>query len=285
LQNEAAQVVAEEALDTVESPIEDFKEPEEGEVVENGKIVETQVNGDSISKAPKEVLRIDTSSMPPPLEIPRRRPGPLDIGAAKRDLSAAPLSALATARNIERLQDIEYPEGVRSPREDLNKDAKDGKFRYPNHSCSCNLCLISCRYDRDFLMQFMQPCKEKPPNLPPLDILGIEPCGSDVLRYGSWWFRTSSPACKRDTPGRSSKFRRSRDLRQLRRQARCCSGSFRYGSVLHADKQAYWRGTIHDVDDWHAFRCGEHEPCGYAVRSSSYDPDGFSRWSGWAPYG
>jgi translation initiation factor 4G len=106
LQNEAAQVVAEEALDTVESPIEDFKEPEEGEVVENGKIVETQVNGDSISKAPKEVLRIDTSSMPPPLEIPRRRPGPLDIGAAKRDLSAAPLSALATARNIERLQDI-----------------------------------------------------------------------------------------------------------------------------------------------------------------------------------
>ncbi|KAF8552944.1 hypothetical protein OG21DRAFT_1318460 [Imleria badia] len=162
LRREEAQLEAEEVQDAVESPSEDSKEPEEGEVIENGEIVDTQVNGDLTSKppkAPKEALRIDTSSMPPPLEIPRRRPGPLDINAAKRDMSAPPLSALATARNIERLQDIEYPEGVRSPREDLNKDAKDGKFRY----------------DRDFLMQFMQLCKEKPPNLPPLDILGIEP--------------------------------------------------------------------------------------------------------------
>lgn len=133
--SEEAELEAEETQDTVESPSEESREPEEGEVIENGEIVEIQVNGDFTSKpqrAPKEALRIDTSSMPPPLEIPRRRPGPLDINAAKRDLSAPPLSALATARNIERLQDIEYPEGVRSPREDLNKDAKDGKFRYLN---------------------------------------------------------------------------------------------------------------------------------------------------------
>ena len=45
---------------------------------------------------------------------------------------SAPLSVFATAKNIERLQDIEYPEGVKSPREDLNKDAKYGKFRYLN---------------------------------------------------------------------------------------------------------------------------------------------------------
>lgn len=180
LRREEAQLEAEEAHDSVESPTEDSKEPEEGEVIENGEIVEIPVNGDSASKppkAPKEALRIDTSSMPPPLEIPRRRPGPLDINAAKRDMSAPPLSALATARNIERLQDIEYPEGVRSPREDLNKDAKDGKFRYLNIALfsSFSICSRSCRYDRDFLMQFMQLCKEKPPNLPPLDILGIEP--------------------------------------------------------------------------------------------------------------
>lgn len=133
---EEAQLEAEEAQDVVESPCEDSKEHEEGEVIENGDILETYVNGDLASKpqpkAQKEALRIDTSSMPPPLEIPRRRPGPLDINAAKRDISAPPLSALATARNIERLQDIEYPEGVKSPREDLNKDAKDGKFRYLN---------------------------------------------------------------------------------------------------------------------------------------------------------
>ncbi|KAF9222487.1 hypothetical protein BS17DRAFT_708821 [Gyrodon lividus] len=162
LERQEAQLEAEEAQDTLDSPVEESKEPEEGEVIENGELEEPHVNGDSVSKpakAQKEVLRIDTSSMPPPLELPRRRPGPLDISAAKRDNSTAPLSALVTAKNIERLQDVEYPEGVRSPREDLNKDAKDGKFRY----------------DRDFLMQFMQICKEKPPNLPPLDILGIEP--------------------------------------------------------------------------------------------------------------
>ena len=135
LKSEEARLEAEEAQDVVESSREDSKEHEEGEVVENGEIVETHVNGDLTSKPPKalkEALRIDTSSMPPPLEIPRKRPGPLDIHAARRDMSAAPLSALATARNIERLQDIDYPEGVKSPREDLNKDAKDGKFRYLN---------------------------------------------------------------------------------------------------------------------------------------------------------
>ena len=55
---------------------------------------------------------------------------PVNLNAAKRDVSAPSLSALAKARNIERLQDIEYPEGIKSPREDLNKDVKDGKFRY-----------------------------------------------------------------------------------------------------------------------------------------------------------
>ena len=112
-------------------------EAEEGDVIENGEIVETQVNSDvpnKPSRAQKEALRIDTSSMPPPLEIPRRRPGPLDINAAKRDTSA-PLSTLVMARNIERFQDIKYPEGIKSPREDLNKDVKDGKFRYLNIVC------------------------------------------------------------------------------------------------------------------------------------------------------
>jgi translation initiation factor 4G len=200
LRCEEAQLEAEEAQDVVESPSEDSKEPEEGEVIENGEIVETQVNGDFTSKppkAPKEALRIDTSSMPPPSEIPRRRPGPLDINAAKRDMSAPPLSALATARNIERLQDIEYPEGVRSPREDLNKDAKDGKFRYLNIVRALSICSPSRRYDRDFLMQFMQLCKDKPPNLPPLDILGIEPVDQstfNMTRGGSGRHRQPASA-------------------------------------------------------------------------------------------
>ena len=37
------------------------------------------------------------------------------------------------------------------------------------------------RYDRDFLLQFMSICKEKPDNLPPLDAIGLEP--SDQSTY------------------------------------------------------------------------------------------------------
>ncbi|KAI6120363.1 hypothetical protein EV401DRAFT_2089060 [Pisolithus croceorrhizus] len=77
----------------------------------------------------------------------------------EEDSSAPPLSALLTARNIDRLDEVEYPDGIRSPKTELNQNAKDGKFRY----------------DRDFLLQFMAVCKEKPPHLPQLDILGIEP--------------------------------------------------------------------------------------------------------------
>ncbi|KAI6160617.1 eukaryotic translation initiation factor 4G1-domain-containing protein, partial [Pisolithus thermaeus] len=89
----------------------------------------------------------------------RRQPSPTDINAAKEDISAPPLSALLTARKINRLDEVEYPEGIRSPKADLNENAKDGKFRY----------------DRGFLLQFMTMCKEKPPNLSSRDIFGLEP--------------------------------------------------------------------------------------------------------------
>ncbi|EIM91293.1 ARM repeat-containing protein [Stereum hirsutum FP-91666 SS1] len=83
-------------------------------------------------------------------------------------------SALATARIIEDLHEISYPEGIKSPKVELNASAAKGKFRY----------------DRDFLPQFMAVCKEKPDNLPPLDALGLEPSdqtssGFDVTRGGS----------------------------------------------------------------------------------------------------
>ncbi|KAH8109017.1 ARM repeat-containing protein, partial [Phellopilus nigrolimitatus] len=68
-------------------------------------------------------------------------------------------SALATARHIQDLDQVQYPEGVKSPKPELNTNAKDGKFRY----------------DRDFLMQFMSVCKKKPDNLPLLETIGLEP--------------------------------------------------------------------------------------------------------------
>lgn len=43
------------------------------------------------------------------------------------------------------------------------------------------------RYDRDFLLQFMSVCKEKPDSLPPLDAIGLEPAdqGHAMYRGGS----------------------------------------------------------------------------------------------------
>ncbi|PBK86881.1 hypothetical protein ARMGADRAFT_939606, partial [Armillaria gallica] len=94
----------------------------------------------------------------PPSELPRRRPTKVNI--------PAPLpSALATARIIDDLGRVPYPEGIKRPRVELNINAKDGKFRY----------------DRDFLLQFMSICKEKPESLPALDAIGIEP--SDQNNY------------------------------------------------------------------------------------------------------
>ena len=33
------------------------------------------------------------------------------------------------------------------------------------------------RYDRDFLLQFMSICRDRPDVLSPLDAIGLEPCG------------------------------------------------------------------------------------------------------------
>ncbi|KAH7928676.1 hypothetical protein BV22DRAFT_1126335 [Leucogyrophana mollusca] len=186
LEREEAQLEAEEANDTVEapSPAEESAEPEDGEVVENGIATpEHLTNGDSESKLSKakEALRIDTSSMPPPSELPRRRPGPLDLTSSKKDIPAGPQSALATARHIEDLSQIEYPQGIKSPSVELNANAKDKKFRY----------------DREFLLQFMIICKEKPDHLPPLDVLGIEPVDQSsfaMARGGSGRHRQASGA-------------------------------------------------------------------------------------------
>ncbi|KIO16755.1 hypothetical protein M407DRAFT_33582, partial [Tulasnella calospora MUT 4182] len=59
-------------------------------------------------------------------------------------------SALASARKIDDLDSVRYPEGIKTPNVELNQgQTKGGKYRY----------------DRDFLLQFMQICKDKPDNL------------------------------------------------------------------------------------------------------------------------
>ena len=94
----------------------------------------------------KEPLRIDTS-LPSP-EHQRRRPDPLNLQATINSNIAPPLpSALATARHIEDINRITYPQGIKSPRVELNVNTQKGKFRYV---------LTIYVFARFLLMQFRQ---------------------------------------------------------------------------------------------------------------------------------
>lgn len=153
---------------------------EDGEVAEDKKPAPVPSGASSTSK---DALRINTISMPPPSGLPSKmrphRPGPLDLsGVAKQDITAPLPSALATARIIDDLGSVSYPDGILSPKIELNENAQPGKFRY----------------DRDFLLQFMSICKEKPDSLPALDAIGIEPSEQNfsLSRGGSGRHRTSS---------------------------------------------------------------------------------------------
>ncbi|KAH9855961.1 hypothetical protein C2E23DRAFT_901267 [Lenzites betulinus] len=142
---------------------------EEGEVQEPLDAADEAAKEEAKDKVPdKASLRIDTSLTP---GDGKRRPGRLDLSSTKSNAIPAPLpSALATARIIEDIGSIAYPEGISSPKPELNVNAKQGKFRY----------------DRDFLLQFMAVCKEKPDSLPPLDAIGLEPVdGYTITRGGS----------------------------------------------------------------------------------------------------
>ncbi|TFY58487.1 hypothetical protein EVJ58_g6384 [Rhodofomes roseus] len=152
-------------------------EPEEGEVDEveatpaSETVEKTADKEDSNDKLQdKGILRIDTAVSDTPK---KRHPGPLDLSSTRKPIAQPLPSALATARIIEDLGSVSYPEGIRSPKIELNVNAKHGKFRY----------------DRDFLMQFMKICKDKPDNLPPLDAIGLEPseqgAGVPMSRGGS----------------------------------------------------------------------------------------------------
>ncbi|KAI0079837.1 hypothetical protein K474DRAFT_1658664 [Panus rudis PR-1116 ss-1] len=152
----AAAAAAEQEKASSESKPESIPEAEEGEIDESAAPSEASKEEKKEEKSvDKASLRIDTA-----VHDRRQRPGPLDLTQAKQQVIPQPLpSALATARAIDDLGRVPYPEGIKSPKVELNVNAKEGKFRY----------------DRDFLLQFMQICKEKPDNLPPLDLLGIEP--------------------------------------------------------------------------------------------------------------
>jgi len=108
----------------------------------------------STPSSPLASPRLAAAGLPPK---PVTRPPSLDLKDSPETPTAS-ITALSTARPIDDLNSIVYPGSLKSPSADLNIDAKPGKYRY----------------DRDFLMQFMNVCREKPENLPPLEEIGLE---------------------------------------------------------------------------------------------------------------
>lgn len=94
----------------------------------------------------------------------------------KVETPAAP-SPLNTARSIHDLSSVSYPESVKAPRPELNAEAQPGKYRY----------------DREFLLQFMAVCTEKPETLPNLEAIGMvdSESGNQRGNFGSGSRRSS----------------------------------------------------------------------------------------------
>ncbi|TDL22991.1 hypothetical protein BD410DRAFT_769393 [Rickenella mellea] len=165
-EEELAAVAAKAAA--VKPDVEIVKETGLEQVKEDGELPEEKKDETPAAPPISTAPSAPAASLPTPVPTPttethhKRRPvpGPINIPSANRPgLPPSLPSALATARHIQDLGQIAYPEGVQSPKLELNANAKDGKFRY----------------DRDFLLQFMKVCTEKPDNLPPLDAIGLEP--------------------------------------------------------------------------------------------------------------
>lgn len=121
LAKEAEERRMQEEEKKVAAKLAEEQKPEEGEIVESPTPEEPPKEVREVSSK-KEGLKIDTS-------ITKTRPGPLDLSGATKNVVAAPPSALATARIIEDLGHISYPEGVTSPKPELNVNSKKGKFR------------------------------------------------------------------------------------------------------------------------------------------------------------
>ncbi|KAH7329845.1 eukaryotic translation initiation factor 4G1, eIF4E-binding domain-containing protein [Rhizoctonia solani] len=85
--------------------------------------------------------------------------GPLDLTSAQGNRSVASPSTLASARMIEDLNAVSYPKSIKPPNPNFTFAVTPGKFRY----------------EREFLLQFRNVCREKPDSLPDLDAIGLVP--------------------------------------------------------------------------------------------------------------
>ena len=78
---------------------------------------------------------------------------------------------MAHAHPIKDINSVQYPEGIKGPKPELNDVSQQGKFRcvYDSDLLLFSTVLIrACRYDLDFLLQFQDVCTMKPDWLLPI---------------------------------------------------------------------------------------------------------------------
>ena len=99
--------------------------------VEEQKLEEGQIAGDPTPEEPSKEVKETTSRNRDPETITSAaeiHSGTLDISDATRNAVAVPPSALVTAKIIEDLRLIAYPEGITGPKQELNVNSEKGKF-------------------------------------------------------------------------------------------------------------------------------------------------------------
>lgn len=123
-------------------------------------------------------IKLDSEALERKKRTSAATPSQLDVGAADSPTSqegneasgagagagagagseVSQSTALGSARFIDDLKQVQYPDKIQSPKPELNESAEPGKFRY----------------DRDFLLQFMGVYKDKPMDLPLLSSIGMD---------------------------------------------------------------------------------------------------------------
>ncbi|GAA5899101.1 uncharacterized protein JCM6883_005110 [Sporobolomyces salmoneus] len=155
---EADAVIAEE--DALLADEKAVTEPESKDPAQALVDARENLNADSSSKDVNPVSPVPSGS-PLPSFLPAKPSTDLSRSSSTEAASSKPATpssaAIASARPISDLANVEYPDSSKAPSSELNVSSEPGKYRY----------------DRDFLLQFMAICQEKPDNLPNLAEMGM----------------------------------------------------------------------------------------------------------------
>ena len=132
------------------------------EEAEKEKVAEQKAQQDEAADT-LAAARADVPSAPLPSHLPSKPVNGATEAEAEAEAPVAGPSSISTATPITNIAEVTYPQEIQPVRADLNAQAESGKYRY----------------DREFLMQFMAVCTEKPEQLPNLESIGMVDAGGD----------------------------------------------------------------------------------------------------------